>query len=100
MRLSELNPEYMKGFLHIDELFDTEAPVLQACLDSAKQFIFSQTGLTAEQADGYADLSSAAAMLAADLFDNRNFTLQSGVKASQVNPAVDAILSQYRMNLM
>lgn len=76
-----------------------EEPIFSAILEAGKQFIQSQTGLTAEECDEKPDLSLALLILCAELYDNRSYSMETG-KIVSVNPAVKAIIDQYCRTLL
>lgn len=97
MKISEVTVQDIKDFCRIDA--EGEERLLTAMLDAGKNFILSQTGLTEAECDEKEDLTLALLMLCSDFYDNRTYSLETG-KIASVNPAVDAIISQYCMNIL
>ncbi len=92
MKLSELTADEAAGHVRPYE----DASCLNIYLDAAKRYVLSHTGLTAEEADGYPDLAVAALILTADLYDNRQSTVDSG----NVNRVLESFLDSHRRNLL
>lgn len=95
-KISDITVEDLKVFCRIDDSGE-EDQILATILRAGKQFVLSQTGLTAEQADTYSDLTLAVLMFCSDAYDNRHYSTE---KKSNINPAVKAIIDQYCMNLL
>lgn len=97
MKYSEVTIQDVKEFCRIGEdCGEQEERILAAILNAGKQFILSQTGLAAEACDEKEDLSIALLLVCSDLYDNRAYSMEAAI----VNPAADAILSQYCMNIL
>ena len=94
MKLSEIALENVKGYLRVSD--SDEDTTITTILTSAKQYILSHTGLTAEQADSYEDLCIACLCLCADAFDNR----YTAVKYDKINPIVSSILHMHSKNYL
>ena len=92
MKLSELTPEI--AATHVRTAVDDS--VLPIYLDGARYHVLSYTGLTMEQADEKDDLAVAALILTADMYDNRQATVES----DKVNRVLDSLLSVHRVNLL
>lgn len=60
--------------------------------------IKSYTGLTEEELDQHEDITQALVLLIMDAFDNRNLYIEG--KASNINKAVESILSMHSINLL
>ena len=74
---------------------------LQYLVDYAKQAVAqikSYTGLTEEELDQHEDITQALVLLIMDAFDNRNLYIEG--KASNINKAVESILSMHSINLL
>lgn len=95
MKLSETGLAQIKDFCGISD--NDSDTVLQTCIDGAKSFILSQTGLTAEEGDNYEDLTVALQVLTYESFYSRAYTSDS---YSTENPLVKQIIEQHRRNLM
>lgn len=98
MKASEITKEFMAGYLRMDMLEETEQKEIATALSSAKEYVKSYTGLSAGEIDQHEDITSAVLILAADMFENKNFYLD--YKNRETNQAVDAILGMYSMNLI
>ena len=68
-------------------------------LASAKSYIKSYTGLSADQLDEKEDLTIALFVLATEMYENRVYT-ETGVKQSSVNKVVESILNMHSINLL
>lgn len=97
--MSAITLEDLKLFCRIDDSGEEDG-ILTAMLNAGKQFVLSQTGLTAEEADQYADLKIAVLMFCADLYNNRQYSTDRNAREPRVNPAVKAIIDQYCMNIL
>nr|DAW46100.1 MAG TPA: head tail connector [Caudoviricetes sp.] len=65
-------------------------------LAAAREYVLSYTGLTAENADQYESLAIAAMVLCADMYDNRDMT----VDKANVNRTAQSILDMHSINLV
>lgn len=92
MKLSEITPEIAAEYLHIEE----EPGALLPMLAAAKQYALSFTGLSAQDAEQYEDLTLAVLILCGDLYDHRTMTVEN----DKVNQTVQTILGLYRSNLL
>ncbi len=99
MKISEVSINDVKQFCRAEDSGEDENIIFSAILDGAKQFVMSQTGLTAEECDEKEDLTLAMLMLCADAYDNRTYTVFQ-TKTPHVNPAAKAIIDQYNMNIL
>lgn len=97
MKLSEVTASDLKDYCHVEH--DEEEVLFSAILSGVKQFIYSQTGMTAEECDEKEDLVLVLLLVGAEMYENRTY-ISSGSKEPQVNPAADAILSQYCLHIM
>lgn len=94
--MGEITIEDLKLFCRIDDCGEEDA-ILFAILQAGKQFVLSQTGLTADEAENYPDLTLAILMFCSDLYDNRHYSTE---RKTNINPAVKAIIDQYCMNIL
>lgn len=97
MKMSEIGIEDIKEYCRVES--GEEDNLFSVILDAGKQFIMSQTGMTAEECDEKADLTIALLLICSDLYENRVYSMTTG-KTINVNPAADAIISQYCMNIL
>lgn len=94
MKLSEMTVADVKEYLRVSD--SDEDTTITAILASAKKYILSHTGLTAEQADSHEDLCIACLCLCADMFDNR----YTATKYDNINPIVNSILHMHSENYL
>ena len=99
MKMSEVTIAELKLYCRADDIGDEEDSIFQGILEAGKQFVMSQTGMTAEECDEKADLTIAMLMFCSDLYDNRTYSV-AATKTPKENPAVKAILDQYNMNML
>lgn len=95
MKISELTAAEVAECLRIDEN-EVNTVLLTAAMDSAKSQIVSETGLTEEALDDYADLTTAYLALVQDAYDNVG--MQTDGKG--INAVKDCILGLHRRNLL
>lgn len=95
MKISELSATEVAECLRIDEN-EVNTVLLTAAMDSAKSQIVSETGLTEEDLDDYADLTTAYLALVQDAYDNVG--MQTDGKG--INAVKDCILGLHRRNLL
>lgn len=69
MRLSELTAYEVSSYLMLDE--DEDTGLLPHLLAAAKSYIAGYTGLDETELDAHEDITVAALILCADLYDNR-----------------------------
>ncbi len=98
MKLSEITVDNLVNYLRLsfDELSEKEIIEIKTFLETAKEFIYSYTGLTPEECDGYEDFTIAVYVLVQDMYDNRCFY----VDKSNLNKVVETILNMHRRNLI
>ncbi len=94
MKISQITTTTVANYLRLDDATDT---LLQPILDASKQHVLTLTGLTAEEADDYEDLTPAVLILCQDFYDNRNYLHD---RKAEANQAVDAIIASHRVNLL
>lgn len=94
VKISDLTIEEVKLFCRA-EGGEEEDILFTAIMDAGKQFIQSQTGMSEEEIDTKADLTLAFLMLAADMYENRTYTILISGKTPNINPAASAIINQY-----
>ena len=98
MRASEVDRAYLIDYLRLDEPEEPVKKEVDAALAAGMAFIRSYTGLSDEEIDGHEDMTAALLVLAADMFENKNYYLD--YKSKEVNRTVDAILGMYAVNLL
>lgn len=94
MKLSEVTPGILAQYAKTDEEALTEVEL--AMWPAAVSYVLGQTGMTAEKAEQYADLTLAALVVFCDFLDNRQLTVQS----DKANLVVSSILGMYCNNLL
>ena len=95
MKISEVTKEILKTYIGYSA--DTQDEILSIYMASAKAFIIGYTGLTADEIDTHNDITIAYMCIIADMFNNRQSTVDSAVKD---NPTVKTILSLYCKNYL
>ena len=95
MKISELSATEVAECLRIDEN-EVNTVLLTAAMDSAISQIVSETGLTEEELDDYADLTTAYLALVQDAYDNVG--MQTDGRG--INAVKDCILGLHRRNLL
>lgn len=88
MKISEISTESVIKYLRIDAGEETFVDTL---ISASKQYIVSYTGKTLEAIDAYEDLTIVLYVLCAEMYDNRQLTVQN----DKINPIVQEILSSH-----
>ncbi len=98
MRISEITADNLINYLRLsfDEMDEKETAEIKTFLETAKEFIYSYTGLTPEEADKHEDFTIAVYVLVQDMYDNRAFY----VDKNNLNKVVETILNIHRKNLV
>lgn len=94
MKVSEITLEDIKSYIRLDS--DDEDSFLNAVLTGSKSFIKSYTGLDDEKIDEKEDLTLPIFVLCAEMYDNRQFT----VDKATLNPIIQSILDMHSINLL
>ena len=94
MKASEIDLSTVKSYLRVDG--DNDNVLLIAIISAATQYATSYTGLTVEQLDNYTDIPLAILCLCADMYELRQFTVQT----TGINPTAQQILSSHSCNLI
>lgn len=97
MKVSEVTNIDLAEYVRLDDASDLELNELERMRSGAVAFIKSYTGLTDEEVDEHEDITQVLFILVADMFDNRNYQIDS---KSVVNPAVKSILNMHSVNLL
>ena len=92
MKISELTPEIIAEYVHIES---TDA-LISPCLAAAIGFACSYTGHTEAELDDYEDVTIAILLKISDMYDQRTEHTDKPVN----NPAVETILEMHRINLL
>ncbi len=98
MKISELTTEDLADYLKLDseELLTQGVIFLDNLLIAALAYILSYTGLTAEEADVFEDLTIVVYVLVSDMYDTRAMYVDKG----NVNKVVESILGLHARNLL
>lgn len=94
MKVSEITLDNIKSYIRIDT--DDEDNFLNAILSGSKSFVKSYTGLDDMKMDEKEDLALPVFVLCAEMYDNRQFTVDKGT----INPIVQSILDMHSVNLL
>ncbi len=94
MKISEITSKYIAEYLRVDA--EEEANTINIALSASKNYIKGYTGLDDTALDNYEDLTIALLILCAEMFDNRQFTVQN----DKENPVVKQILAMHSINLL
>ncbi len=97
MKVSDVTNIDLAEYVRLDDASDLELNELERMRSGAVAFIKSYTGLTDEEVDEHEDITQVLFILVADMFDNRNYQMDS---KSVVNPAVKSILNLHSVNLL
>lgn len=97
MKVSEVTNIDLAKYVRLDDASDLELNELERMRSGAVAFIKSYTGLTDEEVDEHEDITQVLFILVADMFDNRNYQIDS---KSVVNPSVKSILNMHSVNLL
>ena len=92
MKLSEVTAKQVGDYIRVD----SKESIVPIILSAAKMYVLNYTGLTAEKADDYEDLTVALLVLCSDMYDNR----QMAVDNSSVNKVVQSILDMHCLILL
>lgn len=98
MKISEVTEEILAEYARIDEPEEVELKELVDMKKRAVTWIKSYTGLNEDELDQHEDITQALFLLVMDMFDNRNLYIEG--KTSNVNKAVESILSMHSTNLL
>lgn len=97
MKVSEVTNIDLAKYVRLDDASDLELNELERMRSGAVAFIKSYTGLTDEEVDEHEDITQVLFILVADMFDNRNYQMDS---KSVVNPSAKSILNLHSVNLL
>lgn len=96
MKVSEITGEYLVDYLKLDDPDDNDMEIVDTCLDAAKNYIASHTGMTGESMEKHEDITIAILVLVEDMYDNRRYYVDN----KNVNLVVESIIDQYSENLL
>lgn len=94
MKLSEVTDAVVREYLRLPE--SGEDTALSVIMEAARNYILGYTGLSAEDADQYEDLTIAFLVLCSDMYDNRQMQVDGG----NVNRVAQSILNLHCRNLL
>ena len=97
MKVSEVTNIDLAKYVRLDDASDLELNELERMRSGAMAFIKSYPGLTDEEVDEHEEITQVLFILVADMFDNRNYQMDS---KSVVNPAIKSILNLHSVNLL
>lgn len=95
MKVSEITLENLKNYFRVDYEED-DIYIQNIIMPAVLQYIKSYTGLENEVMDTKEDLTIAYMILASDMYNNRDYTVQN----DKINPVVNNILNRYSVNLL
>lgn len=92
MKISELSPEIIGEYVHIDP----EDPLIPSMVSAAASFVKGYTGLTDEELEEHEDITIAVMVLVSDMYDQRSIQ----VSADNINWTAQSILSMHATNYL
>lgn len=95
MTLGDLTHSTVKQYMRVD--YDDDDELIEIIIEAVQNYVLSYTGLTAEQAESYPELSLAALALCTEMYDERRMTVEGSRKA---NAVAESILDLHRRNLI
>lgn len=95
-KVSEITVSDLRNYLRIAEISEADQSYLATCLNVAKSFIKSYTGLDDEGMDAHVDLITVCFVLVSDMYDNRAYY----VDKTNLNLLVSSILDLHSTNLL
>lgn len=98
MKINEITEDNLINYLRLsfDEIDEKETNEVKTLLETAKEFIYSYTGLTPEEANNHEDFTIVVYVLVQDMYDNRAFYIDK----NNLNKVVETILNMHRTNLV
>lgn len=94
MKVSELTSAIIADYLRVDAT--EEASTITMLKAAAVSYVKGYTGLTDIELDTHEDITIAVLILCAEMFDNRQMTVQN----DKENPTVKQILAMYAKNYL
>ena len=92
MKISELTPQIIAEYVHIDPDDLLLTPLKEAAINYAVKY----TGHTVTELDAYEDVTIAVLLLISDFYDQRTSHTDKPVN----NPAIETILSLHSVNYL
>lgn len=98
MKINEITEDNLINYLRLspEEIDEKETNEVKTLLETAKEFIYSYTGLTPEEANNHEDFTIVVYVLVQDMYDNRAFYIDK----NNLNKVVETILNMHRTNLV
>ena len=94
MKVSDITSTVIADYLRIDVVEDLSSILI--IKSAAISYIKGYTGLTDAEIDTHEDITIAVLILCAEMFDNRQMTVQN----DKENPTVKQILAMYATNYL
>ena len=88
MKISEIAIDDVTRYLRIEA---GEETFVNSLISASKQYLVSYTGQTLEVLDSYEDLTIVLYILCAEMYDNRQLTVEN----DKINPIVKQILTSH-----
>lgn len=95
-KVSEITADDLRNYLRIAEISEADENYLSTCLNVAKEFIKSYTGIDDEAMDSHVDLITVVFVLVSDMYDNRAYY----VDKTNMNLLIESILNLHSTNLI
>lgn len=95
-KVSEITVSDLRNYLRISEISGADESYLSTCLNVAKEFIKSYTGIDDAQMDSHVDLITVVFVLVSDMYDNRAYY----VDKTNMNLLIESILNLHSVNLI
>lgn len=96
MKISEITLNDVKEYINAPDETDRNVQML---IDASKKFILGRTGIKEDELDNYEDLTMVLLILCSDLYDQRQFMLDSN-NGVPLNVIVESILNMHSFNLL
>lgn len=96
MKISEITLNDVKEYINAPDETDRNVQML---IDASKKFILGRTGIKEDELDNYEDLTMVLLILCSDLYDQRQFMLDSN-NGVPLNVIVESILNMHSFNLV
>lgn len=96
MKISEITLNDVKEYINAPDETDRNVQML---IDASKKFILGRTGIKEDKLDNYEDLTMVLLILCSDLYDQRQFMLDSN-NGVPLNVIVESILNMHSFNLV
>jgi len=94
LKISEVTIQSLKDYAKVD--YNDDDALFSIILAAVKAHILSYTGLSSDNADLKEDLTIALFVLANEMYENRQFTVQN----DKINTVIKSILDSHCINLL